>query len=150
MLTQTLGHIPGRGLIVDREHLPQARVAEEGLPVVGVEFANLPEVLHDRPQLDDRGERGRAFDLWQHDPVDPRADDCNEVAVAELGVGGIYPNIEERLARQRQRRGHGIACGWLLRGRDRVFEVENDRIGIERQCICHAPGMIARRKQKTA
>ena len=79
----------------------------------------------------DRGERGRAFDLWQHDPFEPRADDCNEVAVAELGVGGIYPNIEERLARQRQRRGHGAACGRLLGGRDRILEVENDRIGIE-------------------
>ena len=88
--------------------------------------------------------------LWQHDPVDPWADDCNEVAVAELGVGGIDPNIEERLARQRQRRDDCTACGRFLRGRDRVLEVKNDRVGIERQCIGDAPGMIARRKQKTA
>src|SRR6185437_2929710 len=89
----------------------------------------------------DRGERSGAFDLWQDDPVEPRADDCNEVAVAELGVGGIDPNIEERLARQRP--GHGTARGRLLGGRDSVLEVENDRIGIERQCVGDAPGMIA-------
>jgi len=47
-------------------------------------------------------------------------------------------------------RGHGTACGRLVGGRDRVFEVQNDRVGIERQRIGYAPGMIAGRKQKTA
>jgi hypothetical protein len=36
MLPEALRHIPRRGLVVDREHLPHARVAEEGFPVVGV------------------------------------------------------------------------------------------------------------------
>jgi hypothetical protein len=103
-----------------------------------------------RQQPIDRGERSGIFDLWQDDPVEARAGDRNEVAVAELGVGGIYPNIEERLARQRQRRRYGDACSWLFGGRDRVLEVKNDRVGIERQCIGDAPHMIARGKQKTA
>ena len=103
-----------------------------------------------REQPIDRGERGGTFDLWQDDPVEPRADDRDEVAIAELGVGGVDPNIEEGSARPRQCRRHGTACGRLLGSRHRILEVEYDHIGIERQCIGHAPGMIARGKQKAA
>jgi hypothetical protein len=61
-----------------------------------------------RQQPIDRGERGSPFDLWQDDPVEARTHDRNQVAVAELGVGGIDPNIEERSPRQCQHRGHGL------------------------------------------
>ena len=97
-----------------------------------------------------RGKRGGAFDLWQDDPVEAGADDRDEITVAELGVSGIDSNIEERLARKCQCRDHGAACGTLLGGRDGVLKVKNYRVGIERQSIGHAPGMVARRKQKTA
>jgi len=132
-----------------------------------VEVGEATRRLDDRDQIDcpgsqallvfqlrqepiDRGERGGAFDFWQDDPVEARADDRDEVAVAELGVCGIDPNVKERLPRQRQRRRYGTARGTLLGGRDCVLQVKDDRVGIERQCIGHAPGMIARRKQKTA
>ena len=103
-----------------------------------------------RQQPVDRGERGGAFDLWQDDAVEPGPDDRDQVAVAELGVDRIDANIEERSARARQRRDDRIARRRLLGGRDRVLEVEDDRVGIERQRLLDAPRMIARRKQKTA
>jgi len=98
----------------------------------------------------DRGECGCAFDLWQHDSVEAWASDRNEVAVAELGIGRVDPNIEERLAWPRQCGRYDTACGRLLGGRDRVLEVENDSVGIERQCIGEASRMIARGKHKAA
>src|SRR5262249_20677517 len=55
----------------------------------------------------DRGECGRIFDLWQDDSIEPRTDDLDEIAVTKLGVGSVDPNIEERLARLRQRRSDG-------------------------------------------
>jgi hypothetical protein len=79
----------------------------------------------------DRGKRGSAFDLWEDDPVEAGADDRDEITVAELGVGGVDPNIEERLARKRQCSDHGTACDTFLGGRDGILEVENDRVGIE-------------------
>jgi hypothetical protein len=65
-------------------------------------------------------------------------------------VIAIDANIEERLARKRQCCDHGTACDTFLGGRDGVLEVENDRVGIERQSIGDAPGVVARGKQKTA
>jgi hypothetical protein len=54
------------------------------------------------------------------------------------------------LAWPRQRGRYGTACGRLLGGRDRILEVKNDSVGIERQCIGDASRMIARGKQKAA
>jgi hypothetical protein len=49
-----------------------------------------------------------------------------------------------------RRRGDQVARRRLLGGRDRVFEVENYRVGIERQRLLDPPRVIARREQETA
>ena len=71
--------------------------------------------LDDRDQVDRAGGRPRsrsrlpqqpvdrlqgrgAFDLGQDDAVEPGAHDRGEIAVAEFGVGGVDPDIEEALA----------------------------------------------------
>ena len=98
----------------------------------------------------DRGQPGRAFDLRQNDAVEARPHDRHQIAVAEFSVDGIDPDIEQSPPRPLQRCGDRLARCRLLGGRDRVFEVEDHRIGIKRQRLLDPSRVVARREQETA
>ncbi len=98
----------------------------------------------------DRGQPGGGFDLWQNDAVEPATDDRHQVAVAEFGVERVDPDIERRPPRPPEGRRHPVPRRLLFGGRDRVFEIEDHRVGIERQRLLDPPRMVSRRKQKTA
>ena len=48
-----------------------------------------------RQQPVDRGEPGGAFDLRQNDAVEPGPHDREQIAVAELGIDGVDPDIQQ-------------------------------------------------------
>jgi hypothetical protein len=103
-----------------------------------------------RQQPIDRREPGCAFHLRQDDAVETKSNDRQQVAIAELGVDGVDANIEKPLAWARHRRDDRIARGPLLGRGHRVFEIEDDRVGIEGQRLLDPPGVVSRRKQKAA
>ena len=77
--------------------------------------------------------------------------DTDEIAIAEFAVDGIDPHIEQKpTARPRERRHDQIAGCQLLGGSDGVLEVEDHRVGIERQRFFDPPRVISRRKQKAS
>src|SRR5204863_448812 len=82
--------------------------------------------------------------------VKTRLDHRDQIAAAELGVRCIHSHIEKAGPRPRQRSGDGGAGRRLLGGRDGVFEVEDHRVGVERQRLLDPARMVARREQKTA
>jgi hypothetical protein len=49
-----------------------------------------------------------------------------------------------------QRRDNSIARRFLFGDGDRVFEIEDDRVGVERQRLLDPPRVIARCKQKAS
>ena len=102
-----------------------------------------------REQPVGRSEPGGAFDLRQNDAVEPRPDDRRQVAVAELGVDRIDADIEQRSPRAREGRDHRLARRPLLGRRDRILEIEDHRVGVERQRLLDPPRVVTRRKQKT-
>jgi hypothetical protein len=53
--------------------------------------------------------------------VETGEDDRDEITVAELGVSSIDPNIEERLACNRQCCDHDTACDAFLGDRDGIL-----------------------------
>ena len=103
-----------------------------------------------RQQPVDRGEPGGAFDLGQDDPVETGPHDREQIAVAELGIDSIDPDIQETAPLPREGSRDRLAGGRLLGRRDRVLEVKDHRVGVERQRLLDPARMIARREQKTA
>jgi len=69
--------------------------------------------------------------LRHHDPVEPRRDDRREVVEREAGVERIDPHPEAPVARPARVEGvaHEAARGRLVLRRDRVLEVEDQRVG---------------------
>jgi len=103
-----------------------------------------------RQQPVDRGEPGGGFDLWQDDPVNTGKRDREQVAVAELGIDGVDPDIQETAPRTRERSRHRLAGGRFLDDCDRVLQIEDDRVGVERQRLLDPPRVVAGSEQKTA
>jgi len=98
----------------------------------------------------DRRKPSGGFDLREDDAVETGPNNCDQIAIAELGVDRIDANIEELPPRARQRRDNRIPRRPLLSDGHGILEIEDDRVGIERQCLLDPPGVIPRRKQKAA
>ncbi len=63
--------------------------------------------------------------------VETRLHDRHEVAIAELGIDGVDPDIEQSLSWMSQRIRYHRSGGGFLGDRDSVFEIEDHRVGIE-------------------
>src|ERR1700690_4189463 len=73
-----------------------------------------------------------------------------EIAVAELGVGGVDPNVEEAGARFSIGGGDRLAGRRLLGDGDRVLKVEDHRVGVEGQRLLDPALMVAGGEEETA
>ena len=93
---------------------------------------------------------GRALDLGQDDAVEPGVHDGVEIAVAELGVGGVDPDIEEPGARFSVSGHDRLAGRRLLGDGDGVLEVKDHRVGVEGQRLLDPARMIAGGKEERA
>ncbi len=72
----------------------------------------------------------RAFRFWQRNRLHPRADDGFEVAHGHAHRSiETHHHIGAATRHDLCRLGHQAARPLLLRGRDAVLEIENDRIG---------------------
>lgn len=98
----------------------------------------------------DRRKPSGGFDLRKDDAVETRPNNCDQIAIAELGVNRIDANIEELSPRAGQRCYNRIPRRSLLGHGHGIFEVEDDRVGIERQRLLDPPWVIPGRKQKAA
>jgi hypothetical protein len=98
----------------------------------------------------DRRKPSGGFDLGEDDAVETGLNNCDQIAIAELGVDRIDANIEELSPRAEQRRDNRIPRRPLLGYGHRIFGIEDDRVGIERQRLLDPPCVIPRRKQKAA
>jgi hypothetical protein len=98
----------------------------------------------------DRRKPSRGFDFREDDAVETGPNDRHQIAIAKLGVDRIDANIEELPPRARQRRDNRIPRRSLLGHGHGILEIEDDRVGIERQRLLDPPCVIPRRKQKAA
>ena len=90
------------------------------------------------------------LEFRQDDAIDTSLHDGDDIAIAELGRGGVDTDIAEALAR-------ALACGdddgarrLLRRDRAGILEVEDRCIGIERERLLDAPRVIAWREKERA
>jgi hypothetical protein len=80
--------------------------------------------------------RGAALGLWQHDPI-RTARHHREIVVGEPGRQSIDAHVETRptvvARRSLEERERAFARGRLALGRDRILQVEDQRIGAARE-----------------
>ena len=82
---------------------------------------------------------GRAFGLRQQDRVGPRGDDRVEIVVDQAGCNAVDAHDQARAACCRDMRAQksrrALARLRLERGRDRIFQIDQQRIGAARQAL---------------
>ena len=98
----------------------------------------------------DGGEGGGGFDLREDDTVEAGVHDCGQVAVAELGVGGVDADVEERVAGALQGGRDERASGWLFGDCHGVFQIEDHGVGIQRQRLVGAARVVAGGEEERA
>ena len=91
-----------------------------------------------------------AFAHGEDDAVEPRPDDRRRVAVAELRLERIHPNVAAAAARLLQSFDYKGAGSHLLRLGDRVLEIEDDVIRAAAEHLLDLARMVAGGEEEAA